>query len=130
MKRRVLSLLLAGVMAASALPGIASAAGLSNFQKSNTYTPGQFADVPAGSWFAAGVQSAYELGLMTGTSGTAFDPSGNLTLAETVVLAARLHSIYAGDGASFTGGATWYQPYVDYAIQNGIMVQEPGGESV
>lgn len=121
MKRRVLSLLLAGVMAASALPGIASAAGLSNFQKSNTYTPGQFADVPAGSWFAAGVQSAYELGLMTGTSGTAFDPSGNLTLAETVVLAARLHSIYAGDGASFTGGATWYQPYVDYAIQNGII---------
>ena len=121
MKRRVLSLLLAGVMAASALPGIASAAGLSNFQKSNTYTPGQFADVPAGSWFAAGVQSAYELGLMTGTSGTAFDPSGNLTLAETVVLAARLHSIYTGDGASFTGGATWYQPYVDYAIQNGVI---------
>ena len=121
MKRRVLSLLLAGVMAASALPGIASAAGLSNFQKSNTYTPGQFADVPAGSWYAAGVQSAYELGLMTGTSGTAFDPSGNLTLAETVVLAARLHSIYTGDGASFTGGATWYQPYVDYAIQNGII---------
>ena len=121
MKKRIVSLLLAGVMAASALPGIASAAGLSNFQKSNTYTPGQFADVPAGSWYAAGVQSAYELGLMTGTSGTAFDPSGNLTLAETVVLAARLHSIYAGDGASFTGGATWYQPYVDYAIQNGII---------
>lgn len=121
MKRRVLSLLLAGVMAASALPGIASAAGLSNFQKSNTYTPGQFADVPAGSWYAAGVQSAYELGLMTGTGANAFDPSGNLTLAETVVLAARLHSIYTGDGASFTGGAAWYQPYVDYAIQNGVI---------
>ena len=121
MKRRVLSLLLAGVMAASALPGIASAAGLSNFQKSNTYTPGQFADVPAGSWYAAGVQSAYELGLMTGTGANAFDPSGDLTLAETVVLAARLHSIYTGDGASFTGGAAWYQPYVDYAIQNGVI---------
>ncbi len=121
MKRRVLSLLLAGVMAASALPGIASAAGLSNFQKSNTYTPGQFADVPAGSWYAAGVQSAYELGLMTGTGANAFDPSGDLTLAETVVLAARIHSIYTGDGASFTGGAAWYQPYVDYAIQNGVI---------
>ena len=121
MKRRVLSLLLAGVMAASALPGIASAAGLSNFQKSNTYTPGQFADVPAGSWYAAGVQSAYELGLMTGTGANAFDPSGDLTLAETVVLAARFHSIYTGDGASFTGGAAWYQPYVDYAIQNGVI---------
>ena len=121
MKRRVLSLLLAGVMAASALPGIASAAGLSNFQKSNTYTPGQFADVPAGSWYAAGVQSAYELGLMTGTGANAFDPSGDLTLAETAVLAARIHSIYTGDGASFTGGAAWYQPYVDYAIQNGVI---------
>ena len=121
MKKRIVSLLLAGVMAASALPGIASAAGLSNFQKSNTYTPGQFADVPAGSWYAAGVQSAYELGLMTGTGANAFDPSGNLTLAETVVLAARLHSIYTGDGASFTGGAAWYQPYVGYAIQNGVI---------
>ena len=121
MKKRIVSLLLAGVMAASALPGIASAAGLSNFQKSNTYTPGQFADVPAGSWYAAGVQSAYELGLMTGTGANAFDPSGDLTLAETVVLAARIHSIYTGDGASFTGGAAWYQPYVDYAIQNGVI---------
>ena len=121
MKKRIVSLLLAGVMAASALPGIASAAGLSNFQKSNTYTPGQFADVPAGSWFAAGVQSAYELGLMTGTGANAFDPSGDLTLAETAVLAARIHSIYRGDGASFTGGPAWYQPYVDYAIQNGVI---------
>ena len=121
MKRRVLSLLLAGVMAASALPGIASAAGLSNFQKSNTYTPGQFADVPAGSWYAAGVQSAYELGLMTGTSDTAFIPSGKLSLAEAVALAARLHSIYVGDNADFSGGDPWYQSYVDYAIQNGII---------
>ena len=121
MKKRIVSLLLAGVMAASALPGIASAAGLSNFQKSNTYTPGQFADVPAGSWFAAGVQSAYELGLMTGTSDTAFIPSGKLSLAEAVALAARLHSIYVGDNADFSGGDPWYQSYVDYAIQNGII---------
>ena len=112
MKKRIVSLLLAGVMAASALPGIASAAGLSNFQKSNTYTPGRF---------AAGVQSAYELGLMTGTSDTAFIPSGKLSLAEAVALAARLHSIYVGDNADFSGGDPWYQSYVDYAIQNGII---------
>ena len=48
MKKRIVSLLLAGVMAASALPGIASAAGLSNFQKSNTYTPASLPTCPQG----------------------------------------------------------------------------------
>lgn len=120
MKKRILSLALAAALCLS-LSAPALAAGLDNFQKTSTYTPGQFADVPAGSWYAAGVQSAYELGLMTGTGPNAFNPSGNLSVAETVVLAARLHSTYVGDNAAFTGSGDWYQPYVDYAVENGII---------
>ena len=51
-----------------------------------------FTDVPADAWFAPNVQAAYELDLMTGSSATTFNPNGNLTIAEALVLACRLHS--------------------------------------
>ena len=121
MKKRLLSLLLTGALCLS-LSAPALAAGLENFQKTNTYTAGQFTDVPAGEWYAANVQAAYELGLMEGSSETTFNPSGNLTIAEALVLACRLHSTYVGDGATFAGsGGAWYQPYVDYAVETAIL---------
>ena len=120
-KKRLLSLLLTGALCLS-LSAPALAAGLENFQKTNTYTAGQFTDVPAGEWYAANVQAAYELGLMEGSSASTFNPSGNLTIAEALVLACRLHSTYVGDGATFTGsGGAWYQPYVDYAVETAIL---------
>ena len=121
MKKRLLSLLLTGALCLS-LSAPALAAGLENFQKTNTYTAGQFTDVPAGEWYAANVQAAYELGLMEGSSASTFNPSGNLTIAEALVLACRLHSTYVGDGATFAGsGGAWYQPYVDYAVETAIL---------
>ena len=121
MKKKLLSLLLTGALCLS-LSAPALAVGLENFQKTNAYTAGQFTDVPAGEWYAANVQAAYELGLMEGSSATTFNPYGNLTIAEALVLACRLHSTYVGDGAAFVGsGGAWYQSYVDYAIQNGIL---------
>ena len=120
MTKRILSLALVGVLCLStAAPALA--AGLDQFGKVNTYAAGQFADVPADAWYAANVQAAYELGLMTGSSAATFNPTGNLTVAEALALACRLHSTYAGKGASFAGGGVWYQPYVDYATQNGII---------
>ena len=121
MKKRILSLVLASALCLS-LTAPALAAGLDNFGKVNTYTAGQFTDVPADAWFAPNVQAAYELDLMTGSSDTTFNPNGNLTIAEALVLACRLHSTYVGDGETFTtSGGTWYQPYVDYAVKNGII---------
>ena len=121
MKKRILSLVLAGALCLS-LSAPALAAGLDNFGKVNAYTAGQFTDVPADAWFAPNVQAAYELDLMTGSSATTFNPNGNLTIAEALVLACRLHSTYVGDGETFAAnGGTWYQPYVDYAVNNDIV---------
>lgn len=94
--------------------------GLNNFQKSDPYTPGQFTDVSGGDWYAASVQSAVEYGLMKGTSGTAFDPTGTISTAEALTLACRIHSTYHANQADFTQGEPWYQVYVDYAAANGI----------
>ena len=105
-------------------------AGLSNFTKSNTYTAGQFTDVTAGAWYAASVQAAYEYGLMQGASANLFNINGNLTVAETITIAARLHATYQGKGYTFSSGSPWYQPYLDYAIQNGICSTYPDYNAV
>jgi len=94
---------------------------MAHFQKMNTYTPGQFSDVTTGDWFAGGVQSAFELGLMKGSSASVFNPKGNLTVGEALAIACRLHSIYAANKQEFVQGDPWYQVYVDYAVDNNIM---------
>lgn len=96
-------------------------AGLSNFTRNVPYTPGQFSDVGSEAWYASAVQSACEYGLMSGADSTFFNANGNLTIAETIVIASRLHDTYYGGGHSFAGtGGAWYQPYADYAVANGI----------
>ena len=65
MKKRILSTLLALCMAFLLLPMEALATeSISNFKKVNTYRTGQFTDVTSGAWYAEGVKSAYELGLI------------------------------------------------------------------
>ncbi len=95
--------------------------GFSNFVNINTYTVGKFTDVPENSWFTRNVATAYELGLMSGTSNTYFNATGNISIAETIALACRLHSKYYADGEEFTLGDPWYQVYIDYAIDKGIL---------
>ncbi|MCI8284678.1 MAG: hypothetical protein HFE90_05340 [Firmicutes bacterium] len=95
--------------------------GLSNFKKTRDYTPGQFADINSGAWYEEDAASVYELGLMSGTQDNIFSPNGNMTVAETVTLAARLRSIYNNDNEKFEQSSPWYQTYVDYAVKNRII---------
>lgn len=99
----------------------AAEGGLANFTRVNVYTPGQFSDLSESYWGTAGAARAYELGLMQGT-GSGFDPEGNVSLAQAVTMAARLHSIYHTGTESFApASGAWYQTYVDYAAANGIL---------
>ena len=106
----LLSLILLGSLAVSAAEPV----------KVNSYTTGQFADVPEGSWCAGAVQTAYEYGLMGGKSADRFDPSGLVTIAQAVVMACRVHSFYCGEGPELpvASGAPWYQPYVQYSEEH------------
>lgn len=98
--------------------------GLKNFKTVNPYTPGQFTDVPESHWSSANVGKVYELGLMKGTSDTSFNPTGNVTLAHTITMAARLHSIYTTGSENFVQSGLWYQTYLDYCKANGILKQD------
>ena len=119
MKKRVLSLLLAAVLAIGLVPS--AFAGYENFYPQATYTTGQFADVPSGAWYEENVRIAYEYGLINGQSATRFAPDSSLTVAEAIKLADSLHSIYNTGRADFAASSPWYQVYVDYALENGIL---------
>ena len=122
MKKRILSTLLAGALTLSLAPAaLAAEPGLANFGKVNTYAAGTFADVADAAWYAGSVQTAYELGLVNGTSETTFGPEGSITIGSALALACRLHSIYETGEGTFTQGDPWYQVYVDYAVANGII---------
>lgn len=115
------TLLLVFALSLSLLPTTALAAGLDNFRKTETYVSGTFLDIPAGAWYGGDVQTAYELGLVKGSSADAFSPEGPITVAGALAIACRIHSVYHTGSASFTQGDPWYQVYVDYGTANGIL---------
>lgn len=117
MKKRILALLLAGVL----LVGSAGAA----FTATKTYTPGQFTDVAANAWYAASVKKVFELNLMNGSSATTFNPGGMFTVAEALTVAARMHSLsHGGNGVLPTASGAWYQNAVDYCIKNKLITAD------
>ncbi len=92
-----------------------------HFPKITIYFQGQFSDVPTDQWFTNNVANAFSLGLMKGNSATTFNPYGDVTIAEAVAMAARIHSIYTTGSENFTQGTPWYQCYLDYAYKNKII---------
>jgi len=121
--KKLFTLILAFAMVLSlcAAPAHAAGANINNFQKVNTYT-NQFSDISG--WAVSVIQTCYEYGLMNGKGEGTFAPKGNLTVAEALVMACRVHEIYNTGASTLTNGSPWYQPYVDYAISRGIITAE------
>jgi len=86
----------------------------------------RFSDVKNGDWFYSFVEKVCEAGWMTGKGDGVFDPKGNLSLAEVMVLASRLHADHSGKEISAVEGA-WYMPYYTYCVSNGILGSEELG---
>ncbi|MCL2153218.1 MAG: S-layer homology domain-containing protein [Oscillospiraceae bacterium] len=104
---------------------------VSDFEKVRTYTPGIFIDVNESAWYGyyndQSVASAYEYNLMSGTSANTFNPTGNITVAEVITVATRVHSFYStGRQLEFdpVPGSPWYQGNVNYAIENGLIADD------
>lgn len=127
--KKIVSLLLAVVLSVSVLCAGAWAADLANFKYTDTYKDGMFTDVKTTDWYAENVKAVVNLGLMKGQSADKFAPRGNVTWAEAVTMAARIHSIYVGDGESFAQSSPWYKVYADYAVKNGIIKTQPADYS-
>lgn len=115
--------ILAIAMATFAITNIAFAsAEMENFKPVKIYE-NNFTDVESGGWYAEYVKSAYETGLVGGTSETTFSPESNITIAETITLATRVNSIYAGKEIENIQGEKWYDPYIKYALKEGLILE-------
>ena len=113
-----------------ALTGTAFAAGggLSAFVPREEYVPGQFTDVDEDSWYGANdqgvIQYVCQLGMMQGMGDGTFEPESGILCGEAVKLAAVVHNIYNGGDGQFTQGDPWYQVYVDYAVAEGLILED------
>jgi len=107
------------------ISAVSAKGSMGNYLQVNSYKAGQFTDVDEDQWYGFNQQKviarAYEYGLMKGDSATTFKPAGNVTVAEAITIAARVHSIYTTGSESFVQGPTWYEVYIDYALANGII---------
>lgn len=97
--------------------------GYLNFNKILEYN-NQFEDVGADTWYEDYVKIAYEFGIMTGKEENLFDIEGNLTYAEAITLASRIHKIFYSGTDVFEPSTTdkWYDVYVSYALENNILM--------
>lgn len=118
--KKLFPLLLSFILLFSSVPSVHAAESMENFNKTNTYTQ-KFTDVSQSSWYAENVATVYELGLVNGKSETEFVPEGNITIAESITLATRIHNTYCGTNYAFASSSPWYQTYVDYATENDII---------
>lgn len=73
-----------------------------------------FADVTEGAWFYPSVKTVYDKGLVTGTDATRFSPDMTTTRAMVLTILARLN------GQELSGGATWYEKAVAWAVDKGV----------
>ena len=83
-----------------------------------------FDDVKENDWFYSDVKTAYETGLIDGKSDTAYAPDDNMTYAEAIKLAACMNQYVSEGKVSLQNGDPWYQTYVDYAKDNGIISKD------
>ncbi|MBQ7500610.1 MAG: S-layer homology domain-containing protein [Clostridia bacterium] len=84
-----------------------------------------FTDVDQGSWYYAGVTSAYDKGLFSGTSSKEFSPEAPLTRAMFVTALARVvdfdTSVYGKSTFDDVGEDAWYSSAVAWAADKGII---------
>ena len=111
----ILKLLVAATLAVTTAASASAA-----FNKSNTYD-GRFTDVKDDAWYAKEVASAYELGFMDGMSDTTFSPATTVTVAQGITMASRVHAVYNDKTVAEVSGGQWYDMYVKYAKENGII---------
>ena len=84
-----------------------------------------FVDVPSNAWYYQDVSDAYDLALINGRDETHFAPYANLTYAEAVKLAACMNQKAAlGYVVEMGGSNPWYQPYIDYCREQGIISKD------
>ena len=81
-----------------------------------------FADVPASAWYAPYVQTVVDKDLFAGVGEGTFAPESSMTYAQFLTVLYK----FSGDQLPASQGA-WYQSYVDWANNAGLVPAEMAG---
>ena len=121
--KKIVSLLALTLSLSLALhvPVLAAESGMGRFKAVSSYSLGQFQDVPEGVWYEEALGRCVSYGLLNGASDTEFAPKSSLTVAQALVMAARVHRIYAEGNGAFAQSDPWYQSALDYALDKGLV---------
>lgn len=112
------SLLTIGASAAE-VPG----EGLAVFEDVADMTTYTFSDVSTSNWAYSGIEVSYNKGILLGYQDGSFKPLKNVTWAQTIVIAARIHSTYFGNvlDLSSRDGDYWYSAYYRYCAAHDMI---------
>jgi hypothetical protein len=69
---------------------------MGNFTKKKDYKANQFSDVKSADWYSVYVKKCFELDLVSGKTNNYFGAQDNISVAEVITLASKIHSIYNG----------------------------------
>ena len=115
--KRILGLILTAVF----LSALSIPCGATGTETTTSREYPGFSDVAEGSASYEAVKLCYERGLMNGTSETAFNPQGKLTIAQLVVLAARLYDLQNGGEGTVPDLPDLSQPYLRFYDSEGTL---------
>ncbi len=102
---------------------VSSTSRISSMGSVNVSSTGKltFSDIPASAWYYNNILYTVGRGLVDGRDASSYDPYANLTLTEAIKLAACIHQLNNTGKVTLTVGSPWYAPYVQYALDNGII---------
>jgi len=83
--------------------------------------------VSSSAWFYSDLRAVIRLGLMNGISRSSFEPNSDMTVAQAITLAARIHQLDKDDEITLKNhwfGRKWYKPYLKYALENRLIDQK------
>ena len=84
-----------------------------------------FVDVPENEWYFPWVSGAHKMGLINGKDDTHYKPDDNMTYAEAIKLAACMNQLSRGGEITLENGEEhWYDTYVAYCLENGIISED------
>lgn len=126
--KKVIATVLACALCITASVGAYASEQMNNFAPVRTYSQGEFEDIKSGDWFYSDVISAYEYGITQGAGQNKFLPYDLVSVAEVTAFGARICSIYSADDEAFEAedGEAWYEPFYEYALANGIIIEADG----
>lgn len=114
MRKKMLSLALALILALSLMPSAFAAEGV-----------GGFTDVPSGAWYTEELAYALEKGFVSGTSASSFSPDANVSRAQFVTMLGRMLGVNTADYTAKkfddVDPSSWYGPYVSWAAEKGYV---------